>query len=181
LSLLAAACDSKQSDLSSVRAEAPAHSDSTLGSARAIFSDTQRLREAQQAFERALVKPIVALELSIYVDRMVLQARDPARPKHVVQYEYRAGHLVGPKPVELRGPGQLDDNLFPLSEADLSSVPGFVHDALREATPDARVSHVVLRRNLPHSFDVRFRAHINGRDAHEPAQADAKGRRIDPS
>jgi hypothetical protein len=177
------ACDAKRSDPSSVRAEAlPGDPAEAASAARPLFSDARRLREAQSALEAALPAPIAALELVIRSDRMLLQARDPKRPKQVIQYEYRAGHVHGPRPVELRGRGALEDNLFPLAEADLSSVPRFLHTATRKAgAADAHVSHVVLRRNLPHTFDVRFRAHLLGEEEAEPVQADARGRPVGPS
>lgn len=147
-----------------------------------LFSDARRLGEASNALEAALPAPIVALELVIRADRVVLQARDPARPTRVVQYEYRAGRVLGPRPVELRGPGQLEDNLFPLAQADLASVPGFVHKAARKAgAAHTRISHVVLRRNLPDTFDVRFRAYMIDEEKAEPVQADARGRVVGPS
>lgn len=176
------ACDSRPSDLSSVRAEAPgapAEANALSLSVGPLFSDVKRLGEAQSALARALPGPIAALELVIRPDRMLLQARDPAKPEQVIQYEYRAGHVFGPLPVELRGPGELEDNLFPLADADLSSLPAFVVTATRKA--GARVSHVVLRRNLPRTFDVRFQAHIAGGKAVEPVQGNARGRLVGPS
>ena len=183
LALAMLACDAERSDPSSVRAEAlPDDATEAASVARPLFSDARRLREAQSALEAALPAPIAALELVIRADRVLLQARDPKRPQQVVQYEYRAGHVHGPRPVELRGPGALEDNLFALTEADLSSVPGFLHKATRKkGTPEARVSHVVLRRNLPHTFDVRFRAHMSGEEEARPMQADARGRPVGPS
>ena len=177
------ACDAKRSDPSSVRAEAlPDDPTEAASVARPLFSDARRLREAQSALEAALPTPIAALELVIRADRVLLQARDPKHPKQVLQYEYRGGHVHGPRPVDLRGPGALEDNLFPLADADLASVPGFLHKATRQkGGPDARVSHVVLRRNLPHTFDVRFRAHMAGEEEARPVQADARGRPVGPS
>src|SRR5688572_17858463 len=101
------ACDAERVDSSSVRAEAlpgdPA--EAAALAAHPLFSDAKRLGEARTALQAALPAPIVALELVIRADRLVLQARDPSRPKQVVQYEYRAGHVHGPRVVELRGPG----------------------------------------------------------------------------
>lgn len=184
LSATVLACDSRHSDLSSVRAEAPPGAEAnTVGlAATPLFSDVKRLSDAQSALARVLPGPIAALELVIRPDRMLLQARDPAKPEQVIQYEYRAGQVFGPLSVELRGPGELEDNLFPLAEADLSSVPAFVLTATRKAgTPDARVSHVVLRRNLPSTFDVRFQAHIAGAKALKPVLGNARGRLVGPS
>jgi hypothetical protein len=168
-----------------VRAEAPgapAEANASSLTVGPLFSDVKRLGEAQSALARALPGPIAALELVVRFDRMLLQARDPAKPEQVIQYEYRAGHVFGPLPVELRGPGELEDNLFPLADADLSSLPAFVVTATRKAgSPDARVSHVVLRRNLPRTFDVRFQAHIAGEKAVEPVQGNARGRLVGPS
>ena len=179
--LLVLGCDRPSADSSSVRAEALQGAASEVTQAHAFFSEPSLLREAESALDRTLPEPILALELVIRPDRVVLQASDPAHPKDVVQYEYRAGRVHGPVRVKLFGPGELEDNLFPLAEADLSSVPAFVQKALEKVGTGGRVSHVVLRRNLPHTLDVRFRAHFAGPQDQKAVQADARGRWVGPS
>lgn len=137
------------------------------GSARAttasLLHDASELRRVLGLLTAPLEKPIRALRLSVYQDRVVLQVQDPARPEAVQQYRFKAGEVQGPTSVKLTGPGELKDNLFPLQYADLKGLPALVRRAERRAALDkGRAVAVDLQRNLPASMDIRFRVEVNG-------------------
>lgn len=147
-----------------------------------LLVSTAALEAAHAAFHEKLALPIVALELTIFANRVVLQAQDAKQPERVVQYEYRAGRVFGPIPVELRGPGQLSDNLFPLEEAALDSVPSMVESAIEKIdSAHGDVRYVTLRRNLPVAMDLRFRVYVTSPERDAQVFADASGRIVDPS
>ena len=93
------------------------------------------------------------------------------------QYVFRAGQVAGPVLVKLMGKGDLEDNLFPLATARLEAVPKLVKAAPEKAQmPEAKVTRVLLRRNLPESMDIQFRVFLTDerRDAHVDADKDGQ-------
>jgi hypothetical protein len=126
-----------------------------------LLHDATALGHALALATGPLSKPIRALSLRVYPDRVLLQVQDPQQPSAVNQYRVRAGDVHGPIAVKLGGPGQLKDNLFPLSYADLSVIPSLVQRAERQAAlPDGKTLAVSLARNLPASMDIRFQVDV---------------------
>jgi len=131
--------------------------------------------------QAAVGQPPQALELAIRRERLVLQAQNPKQPSEVLQYVYQDGKVSEPVPVELRGAGDLEDNLFPLAQVALERVPDLCEQARRKVDPAAgRVSHVLVRRNLPESMDVRFRVYVTSPAKDGYLDADRNGRAINP-
>ena len=141
----------------------------------------------ETAFSRAMAElkkhapsPIEALSLLVYPDHAVLQARDPASPKSVVQYVYRGGTVTSPVPVKLLGTGKLDDNLFPLESVKVAVVPKLSRDAkLKANIPEGLVTRVLLKRNLPESMDIQFRIFVTSQRRDATLEADSTGKLID--
>jgi len=141
----------------------------------------------EAAFSRAMAElkkrapsPIEALSLLIYPDHAVLQARDPAVPKNVVQYVYRGGTVTPPVPVKLLGTGKLDDNLFSLESVKVAVVPKLSREAKAKANiPEGLVTRVLLKRNLPESMDIQFRIFVTSQRRDATLDADQTGRLID--
>lgn len=143
----------------------------------ATLLEATALARALTAIESELGKEIAALELDVHPDRVVLQARDPHNEARVLQYVYRHDKLEPPRPVRLQGSGTLEDNLFPLSEARLDRIPELVKRAVMAVdAKHGKPSHVLLRRNLPHEVDVRFRIYVTSpiRSGHVDATADGE-------
>lgn len=117
------------------------------------------------------------LELRIYPDRLLVQARDPRRADRVLEYQYHNGLVSRPVEVRLIGPGRLEDNLFSLEEVRLEAVP----ELARRATElvdglGGQVSYLLVRRNLPTSWDVQFRVYVKSPLKDGYVDADAEGR-----
>ena len=129
----------------------------------------------------AVGQPPRALELTIRRERLVLQAQNPNQPSQVLQYVYHDGKVSEPVAVELRGEGELEDNLFPLEQVQLDRVPDLCEQARRKVDPAAgRVSHVLVRRNLPESMDVQLRVYVTSPAKDGYLDADRNGRAINP-
>ncbi|HEX4340221.1 MAG TPA: hypothetical protein VH062_30140 [Polyangiaceae bacterium] len=141
----------------------------------------------EAAFSRAMAElkkhapsPVEALSLLVYPDHAVLQARDPAAPKTVVQYVYRGGTVAPPVLVKLLGTGKLDDNLFPLESVKLAALPKLAKDAKAKANiPEGVVARVLVKRNLPDASDVQFRVFVTSQRRDATLDADDTGRLIE--
>ncbi len=172
-SLRSLACDEATEERAPVEASAKTPPVSLL--------DPSALAQALTAMTDALGNEITALELDVYPSRVVLQAQDPASPVRILQYVYRNGALETPRPVRLQGTGKLEENTFRLHDARLDRIPELTKRAIAAVDgKHGRVSHVLLRRNLPHDVDVRFRVYVTSpiRDGYLDATAD--GELIDP-
>jgi hypothetical protein len=142
---------------------------------------------AEPAFSKALAElkkrapaPLEALSLLVYPDHAVLQARDPAAPKTVVQYVYRGGTVTSPVPVKLLGTGKLEDNLFPLDSTKVTAIPKLVKEAKTKANiPEGLVARVLLKRNLPDTTDVEFRFFVTSQRRDATLVADENGRFVE--
>jgi hypothetical protein len=135
--------------------------DSAAKPAASLLRDAELLGTALALATEPLPKPIRALSLRVYSDRLLLQVQAREEPTRVDQYRVKDGEVIGPIPVKLTGPGDLKDNLFPLQYADLKVIPKLVRQAERRAgLGDGRAREVSLRRNLPESMDIRFRVEV---------------------
>jgi hypothetical protein len=108
---------------------------------------------------------------------MVLQAQDPIHPLRVRQFRYESGVISGPVSVRLEGGGQLEHNLFPLSELDASAIPELVAQAALRVDPqNGKVTRIVVRRNLSMLSDVRLRVYVASPllDSHVDATGEGK-------
>ena len=140
----------------------------------------QPLRESLGKLRVAAGNRVQALELRIYADRLVLQARDPVRSNRVLEYVVREGEVERPVDVTLKGPGQLEDNLFPLDDVKLEAVPQLTLRALEHVDERAgRIHYVLIRRNLPVDTDVKMRVFISSPVRDGYLDADAEGRPLD--
>jgi len=125
--------------------------------------DSEALAKALSLATDPLPKPIRALSLRVFSDRLLLQVQAREEPTRVDQYRVKNGEVLGPIPVKLTGPGELKDNLFPLQYADLKVIPRMVRHAERRAgLGDGGAREVSLQRNLPESMDIRFRIEVLG-------------------
>lgn len=170
LSLALASCDGGQK-------QAPRAEPSAAPQAAPSLLLAANLLPALDLLKRQAGPNIQALELDAYPDHLVLKARDLALPARVLQHVYRDGRLEKPVPVRLLGAGKLDENLFPLSDAQLDAIPELCRSAVK--TVDERfgkVSHVLLRRNLPLDENVQFRVYVQSPAKDGYVDADASGK-----
>ncbi len=94
----------------------------------------------------------------------------------------RDGVVSDPTPVKLLGGGEkdLESNLFPLAEVDPKGVAGALADALLRTKDieEAKISHVIVKRQLPFAKDVRCLIYVKGARKNAFLEYDAKGKFI---
>lgn len=72
------------------------------------------------------------------------------------------GAVTGPRPIPLEGTGDLKENLFPLSDIDLSQMVAAFPIAQKAVDPlDGQVSSLVVRRFLPFHRSIRARIFVD--------------------
>jgi hypothetical protein len=162
------------------RPTGPASSASSTPAYRGSLFTYQPLRESLGKLRAAAGNRIDALELRVYADRLVLQARDPVRSNRVLEYVVRDGVVERPVDVMLKGPGQLEDNLFPLGDVRLEAIPQLTLRALDHVDERAgRITYVLVRRSLPASTEVEMRVFVASPTRDGYLDADAEGHPLD--
>lgn len=128
--------------------------------------EAEPLDRALQALKQALSGgnqelELAVLELRASRNRLIVQAEDPKAPGRVLQWEYSEGKVHEPEVLDLRGEGDLDENLFSLGGVYLKAIPRLATLAVEHVDPqDGKVTQIVVRRNFPFSQDVRFRVFV---------------------
>jgi hypothetical protein len=168
-------CDPKHSAGSAERSEAV-----VLATSSASLLDSSALSSAVQQLKSQAGPGVRALKLEVFPNRLVLQAEAREHPGIVHQFEYRSGRVSGPVRVALKGPGRLEDNLFTLEEAQLDAIPALARSAVHKVDPHhGTVRSIVLRRNLPHGSELRFRVFVASPVLDGQVDADATGSLVD--
>jgi len=137
------------------------------------------LSDAMSAI-RSRVGDAEVLSLEVCPAHATIQVQLSSDRHRVVQYEWKGGRLFGPEPVQLRGKGSLEANVFPLSTIDLAGVPELVTAAIERIDPaNGKVERILVRRNLPADQAVGMRVYVASpiRDGH--VDADARGRLVE--
>ncbi len=117
-----------------------------------------------------------ALRLEIHPRELILQAADPKAAGTVVEHHYRDGRWGPPEYATLRGKGELQDNLFDLGAVKLNLLPKLAEQALQQVDAGmGAVDHVLVRRNLPESEDVRVRVYVQSPRKSGYLDADPEG------
>lgn len=99
-------------------------------------------------------EPFRVLNVSIYRDRVTLQAQDPKKKENVDEYVVESGVLKPPKPVHLIGIGAddaktLEANLFDPATVDLAKIPDLIHEADQKVQIEGRTfGGVDIRRDM---------------------------------
>jgi len=154
------------------------------GRSDAIASKTEpsllerpRLAPALDEIARRFGNEARVLTLDVDPSRLLIQVEEPRGTGRLVQYQYRRGSFKGPESVELRGSGNVSDNLFTLGAIKLTALPDLLGAAVEKVDPqDGRVRRLVVRRNLPDSEEVRIRVFVESPRRDGYLDADAEGR-----
>jgi hypothetical protein len=156
-----------------------AREDSSVAARGPSLFDRDQFADALQRLRVEVGRDVQALELRVTRDRLTLQAASVTHRDRIDQYECVSDRVIGPTPVELKGSGELSENLFELSEVNLDSIPPLVKNAVREVDPqDGKPDQVVVRRDLPFSDDVRIRVFVSSPRMPGYLDADEKGEPI---
>jgi succinyl-diaminopimelate desuccinylase len=154
-----------------------ARADAVAGREEPNLLERSRLSPALSEVARRFDPKTRVLEIDIDTRRCVIQAEDPTQKGRLLEYQYEQGRFGEPRLVELRGSGDLDENLFPLGAVRLSALPDLLGAAVEKVdSHDGRATRILVRRNLPDSEDVRVRVFVDSprRSGHLDGNADGK-------
>lgn len=134
---------------------------------------------ALAAWEDAIGPSIQAVEVSVYPDYAILEARDADTPHHVDRWHYeRDGDLLDPDPVSLTDQDEADLDLvaFPLGSVAWDRLPALVDEALAGTDVEDPTSiYVYVARDRPTTEAVRWRIYVSGARSSGWLLADARG------
>jgi hypothetical protein len=133
-------------------------------SAENLFQGQAATNLVSKFAERLGTRSVRATELVLYPQYAFLEAQNPSQPKHVDRYMYRNGAIGDPEPVNVQSMrGKLEDNLVALDQVRLDKIPELVTNTLTQlAYENAKVSHIIIERNLPFSKHVVIRVYASG-------------------
>jgi hypothetical protein len=134
----------------------------------AKLTDAQFAQAAIEAFKGKLGE-FKALELTVNFNsassRAQLEAQDPAKPANVDAYEFTGSAVSGPEPVKLTGDGNLEENLFSVTEVAWEKLPDLFEQAkasIGELEGSTGVTHFIVKKNLPFDSDTVINIYIDG-------------------
>lgn len=154
-------------------------SEAVSGSSREMSGPSLFSNDALKPALRSLLSKVDgrALRLEIHARELVLQAEDVKASGTVLEYHYREGKLGEAEHASLRGKGELKDNLFDLAQVKLTALPELAAEAIRRVdAEEGHVDHVLVRRNLPESDEVRIRVYVASPRQSGHLDADDQGR-----
>ncbi len=148
-----------------------------LGSVSADLLNGAEAVDAAKAVQQKVGQEVKALEVVVYPERALFQLQDPTKPENVDQYTYSSGGLGAPAPVKLFGGGKIDDNVFAIKDINFSAIAALVEEAKGKIQIEgAKVTHAIIKRNLPFSRDIQIRVFVNGTRKNGYLDADASGK-----
>ncbi len=107
-----------------------------------------------------------ALDLKVWVGddvRAVAQVQDPDKPENVDAFEFKGESVGSPSPVRLTGSGDLEANLFSVTDVNVAALPAMFEQAIAEiGSPEGStgVTHIVIKRNLPIDEDIVVNVYV---------------------
>jgi len=111
---------------------------------------TDAIARAAKDLEAKVGAPLRLLDLRAENGSVTFQYEIPGKAGEVDQYELRGGELLGPKPVQLMGAGELQENLYELAGTDLGCIPELSQKSIAAlGFADAKVSSLRLRKEEP--------------------------------
>ncbi|HEY0050745.1 MAG TPA: hypothetical protein VGB68_15735 [Pyrinomonadaceae bacterium] len=145
------------------------------------FFESDALSEFEPKLSEKIGGEVKVLDLNVYENYLKIQVQDPKKPENVDGYDYKDGVIAAPVPVRLYGGGNLEQNLFKLKEVNLARIPELIDEA-REKSQDlegAKVSHVIVKKDLPFSNKVKIRIYLSGTRKSAWLVADSSGKVIE--
>ena len=117
-------------------------------------------------FEAAISgEPSRLMRVILYPDYAFATAQDGNNLAHVDEYPYRDGVVGASSPVELVGAGDLESNLFNLTDVDWTFIARAVAEApgLVPQVEEGQVSHIIVERSpFTADFAVEVRVYVSG-------------------
>ena len=133
----------------------------TVPPALSIFADGGA-PAVMATYEAAISgEPSRLMQVILYPDYAFATAQDANNLAHVDEYPYRDGVVGASSPVELVGDGDLEANLFNLTDVDWTFIARAVAEApgLVPQVEEAQVSHIIVERS-PFTPDFAVEVHV---------------------
>jgi hypothetical protein len=106
------------------------------------------LRQALDALQRAAGGRLLMIQLVLYPEYAILEARDPGQRENVDRYLFRAGKVDAPSPVMTTANVDLESKTFLRSQVVFEAIPRLLREApARLAIAGARPTHVIVERD----------------------------------
>jgi hypothetical protein len=133
------------------------------GSAGQLFTDASSI---PIKFAAAIGNPVRVLEMAVYPGYVIAQIQDPKTPLNVDGYEMR-GDVQRTGPVKFTGKQPTEKDLlnatFDIKEIDFTKLATMIKEApVKTEVPDGKVSHVMIKKQLPFSNKTSIRIFVNG-------------------
>lgn len=138
---------------------------------RALAGVSERLKPTSKLLEVRVSGNVFSIQMQTKRD-LPASGRERAIPAgSLVQLDYLErpgakgqppiGQIRGPVRVEVKGSGEVKDNLFLFSELDLPAITRAFKIAVLSIDPDdGKVEKLVIRRNLPFGARIRGRIYV---------------------
>lgn len=139
---------------------------------RAMAGISERLKPTSKLLEVRVTGDVFSVQMQTRSD-LSISGKDKVIPAgSLVQLDYEErpgatgqppiGRIRGPTRVEVKGTGEVKDNLFLFSEIDLPAIAKAFKVAVLAIDPeDGKVEKLVVRRNLPFGARVRGRIYVH--------------------
>lgn len=124
--------------------------------------------QAVDAYKEKLGAEFKAMDITVWVqdnERAEANVQDPAKPANVDNYEFDGSKVGSPNPVKLSGDGDLESNLFMVTEVAWEKMPELFEIAKTEIGSlegSTGVTHVIIQKNLPFDSDTVIRVYVDG-------------------
>lgn len=150
------------------------------------YFESDAAQVAAQAFKEKIGKPFKVFEIIITSEGFTIHAQNLNNLRNLDEYQYVAGFVIGPTPVQLRSAhGNLEQTTFPFDEINFAAVPTIVQESVSKAGLEGgRVGKMTFQRLLAKSEtgssgnfgDGRWFIEIEGTRESATARADPNGK-----
>lgn len=162
--------------------ESPSTDRPTLGSSKSgkrMYEDADALADFVADLKSTLgTDDPKALDLLVYDSYIMVKVQDPKKPENIDGYTYKDGSLGSPAPVKIMGSGKIEDNIFPLSEVNLSALPKLTEEIMGKLKDieGGRMVGYSIDRGLPFDKEIGIMPLVNSTRKTISADADKNGK-----
>lgn len=157
------------------------------GSGLDYFEDASSVKAAYKA---KIGGPVRIFEAVIYPPagkyvgtRFIAEVQNPAKKLEADKYTLQAGEWKDTRPIKWTGKMPTEKDLqaqsFDLDSIDLGLIPKLVKDAKEQLKyDDAKVTHIVLKLNLPFENAIRWRVYVSSERRNGSVVYDVAGKLV---
>ena len=148
------------------------------------YFESDAAQVAAQAFKEKIGEPFKVFQIIITSEGFTIHAQNPDNLRHLDEYQYVAGFVTGPMPVQVNvRHGNLEQTTFPFDEINFAAVPTIVQESVSKAGIEGgRVTGMtfergfVMEKSMGNFGDGRWFIEIEGTREKAIARADPTGK-----